>query len=104
MTARRALAAIKPKSARTEPRISITPSVHALALAVANIRGTTVREYVEHLIRSSGDGEITRQLMELAVATGKHLPILMGKIDGIADFIADRYVLDTDREEDSDER
>lgn len=94
---------MKPKSARTEPRVTLAPSAHALALAAANIRGTTVKEYVDHLIRSAGDGEISRQLMELAVATGKHLPVLMGKIDGIADFIADRYVLDTHRATDGDE-
>ncbi len=94
---------VRSKSARTEPRVSLTPSVHALALATANIRGTTVRDYIEHLIRSSDDGETTRQLTAFAVATGKHLPVLMGKIDGIADFIADRYVLDTHRATDGDD-
>ena len=89
---------------RPAPRIQIDPLLYDVVSAAAAARGMSKRDFVEYAVRHTMfQQEATMHLLELVQASTSFVPELFEKIDGIRDFIADRYVLDLSYDDDSGE-
>jgi hypothetical protein len=87
---------------RPDPRIQIDPLLYDVVSAAAAARGISKRDLVEHAVRQMIlQQDSTKHLLELVQASTFFVPELFEKVDGIRDFIADRYALDLSRNNDA---
>jgi hypothetical protein len=77
------------------PRIQLDPEVHKLVESAAKVAGLSNQDVIEQAMRQLIlTQDATGLLRDIAVHSTAQLVELAAKIDGIADFIAERYALD----------
>lgn len=91
--------------ARHLPRIQLDADLHQLIEAAAKVGGISNREFIAQAVRQAiFNRDATDMLRDIAVNSTAQLVEMAGKIDAIADFVADRYVFDTTVDDSDQER
>lgn len=91
--------------ARHLPRIQLDADLHQLIEAAAKVGGISNREFIAQAVRQViFNRDATDMLRDIAVNSTAQLVEMAGKIDAIADFVADRYVFDTTADDSDQER
>lgn len=91
--------------ARHLPRIQLDADLHQLIEAAAKVGGISNREFIAQAVRQAiFNRDATDMLRDIAVNSTAQLVEMAGKIDAIADFVADRYEFDTTADDSDQER